>query len=141
MLGAPQTERSLREMIQPGESPGTQATNGAPAGFESRDGHATPTDEGTQIMTTATQPQAEAATEAEISQVNSMLIDLVVKSDNDSDLNRGLSWVVRNRILIALAQPQGLEVLTMGTGDTVMDVRARIRAAGEWLIQVAKEAQ
>jgi hypothetical protein len=49
--------------------------------------------------------------------------------------------VVRNRILIALTQPQGLEFLSYGDGDTVENVREAIRVAGQWLIRVADEAQ
>jgi|SRR5688572_29852811 len=88
-------------------------------------------------MTTAVQ----ITTDAEISQVNEQLIDLLIETPNDSPLNRGLSMVTRNRILIALAQPQGLEFLSYGDGDSVENVRTAIKAAGEWLIRVADEAQ
>jgi hypothetical protein len=81
------------------------------------------------------------ATDAEISQVNDQLIDLVIGTPNDAPLNRGLSMVVRNRILVALAQPQGLEFLSYGDGDTIEDIREAIRATGQWLIRVADEAQ
>jgi hypothetical protein len=80
-------------------------------------------------------------TDAEISQVNDQLIDLVIKTPNDAPLNRGLSMVVRNRILVALAQPQGLEFLSYGDGDTTENIREAIRTAGQWLIRVADEAQ
>ena len=87
-------------------------------------------------MTTA----VETTTEAEISQVNDALIDAVIKTDNSGALNRGLSMVTRNRILVALAQPQGLAYLSYGEGDGTENVRAAIRAAGEWLLRVADEA-
>lgn len=81
------------------------------------------------------------AIEAELSQANQRLLDMVLGTPNESLLNQGLSAVVRNRVTIALAHPQGLEYLSYGEGDSVDSVRARLQAAGEWLIQVAKEAK
>lgn len=80
-------------------------------------------------------------TEAETSQINLELIDAVTKLDNDAALNQGLSWVTRNRILVALAQPAGLAYLSYGSeGHGIEEIRAAIRAAGQWLLRVADEA-
>jgi len=86
-------------------------------------------------MTTAIETEATSIT------INDELIDMVVGTENSAPLNRGLSLVTRNRILIALAQPQGLEYLSYGDGDTVDNVREAIRTTGEWLVKVANEAQ
>ena len=72
--------------------------------------------------------------------VNDKLCDEIINAENDSDLSRGMSMVARNRIMVALGSGRGLQYLTYGDDDNVDNVKARIRAAGEWLLRVANEA-
>lgn len=70
---------------------------------------------------------------------NNELMDEVILCANDSALNRGMSIVARNRVMVGLAR--GLESLSYGEGDDIEQIRAAIRAAGTWLIKVADEAE
>jgi len=72
---------------------------------------------------------------------NARLCNELISADNDSPLCQGASMMARNRVLIGLSNPRGLESLAYSDDDSVDNVKARIRAIGEWLIRVADQGE
>jgi hypothetical protein len=83
-------------------------------------------------MTTATAPEV-------IADANSRLLDEIIQAPSDSPLHRGLSLIARNRVAVGLAR--GLDSLSYGDGDSVEDIKAALKAAGEWILRVADQAE
>lgn len=75
----------------------------------------------------------------ELLDANGRLLDEMIQAPSDSPLHHGMSMVARNRVAVGLAR--GLDSLRYSEDDTVENVKARIRAAGEWLIRVADQGE